>query len=369
MSDLLDVISQSIQDAEDVPPATDTDSTPIEDTNSTDSLEAAPTGEEAPSEAVSEETPAEEESITTPSPAERVPAKPQDEFDKTHGIQSQSTSGRENRIPYSRVRKIADNAVADAKKVWETEFNPKFTEMSTKVKTYEDQLGRVKAFEKVMVNDPQGHFQMLSTLPAYKDVFSQIEAAFNAAQNFQGQPIQPVSDDMPQPDVDAPDGTKVYSLDGLKKLMEWNSSQTERRVSQQFQERYAPLENHFQSQQRLAQTLPVVQAQIAEARLWDQFNENEDEITAVLQSDKRISLPQAYIKVVIPKIRAAHVTELDKHKADRAKVREELMKELKLAPKSTSAPAKASHSSVSGVQTGPKSLEDVINESIKGLKG
>jgi len=46
-----------------------------------------------------------------------APEAPLDDFDKKFGLTSTSPTGRENRIPYSRVKKITEKAVTDAKLV------------------------------------------------------------------------------------------------------------------------------------------------------------------------------------------------------------------------------------------------------------
>lgn len=369
MSDLEAVIEDSLSDA----------TLPIEET---------PTEEvsEAPHDSVSASQP-DPEPVSTDSapPAEATPATPdpaKDDFEKKFGIPAQSVTGRENRIPYSRVKKITEKAVADAKKDWETTSTPKLQEYETKVKDYETKFKLYNEFEQIMVNDASRHLRQLSTLPAYKPFFEAVEKAFANLEQRQATPdptsqpqaqVDP-SEEMPQPDQKMSDGSMVYSMKGLKDLMDWQARQVESKVTKQYQselekvqERYKPIEDEWQTQQRIQAVYPVVQAQIAEARTWKLFNENEAEITKVLQTNPKMSLETAYHRVVDPKIESSWQQEREKLSADRNKIREELLAELKQAPKATSAPTAASRSTASA-SSGPRSLEDVIREAAQSLK-
>ena len=323
---------------------------------STDSVEASESTEgETPTEPVeaAPEPPSEPTEVTTEK-VETPEAPKVDEFEKKYGVPAQSVTGRENRIPYSRVKKITEKAINDAKKEWESTTTPKLTEFETKVKDYEGRLERVGKFEDIMVNKPDQFLQMLSSIPAYSQFFKAVEASF-AGTPPQTQPVVPPTDDMPQPNRDLPDGTKVYDMEGLKALMAWNAKQVEDRVTKQVTERYGPIESQWQAEQRYQAVIPQVQAQITEARTWPLFNENEDEIVKALDANKKLSLEGAYRQVVFPKL-----------STDRDKMRQDLLKEIKQAPKATSAPSGATKSSPTS--SGPRDTEDIIREAIKTLK-
>jgi hypothetical protein len=361
--DLTDVIADSLTDAQ-LPTDEPTDA-PVEESPTPD-LEASPEPTEAPLEA-NTETP-------TDTPEDTPKKSGWEDFDKKFGIDPAYPSGRENRIPYSRVKKIAQKAVRDARKEWEAEVSPKSTEYKTKIKSYEDRLSKVDQFEKVMVNNPGQFLEMLSTVPAYKQFFQAVEEAISVAQQHQGQPqptpttTQPTApDDMPQPDRQLSDGSMVYSMDGLKALLAWQGQQVEGRVTKQVEDRYKPLESEWQAQQRINQLKPVVNQQIAEARTWRGFTNHESEIVEALKQDQKLSLEGAYRKVVLPKLVKSWEEEKAKLVPSRNKMREELLAELKGAPKST-AVSGGSSSSVVGESTGPKSLEDIIAEEVKKLK-
>lgn len=375
MSDLESIIADSVNDAT-------FDDTPEVDAVETPEVEAAPVAE-----SLADAEPATPEIVEEPATPEvqaatpATPAEPQDDFAKLVGVPQVGIAGRENRIPYSRVKKITEKAVSDiAEAALGRKLNAgekasdvvkahvaQIPTLTAKVQDYETRLNTVGQFEDVMVNDPNKFLTMLSKLPAYKDFFSFVQqAAAGIGQNqpAQGTPAagQPAvaqnpADVMPEPDEELADGSRVYSMDGLKKLLAWNASQVESRVSKQFEERYKPIENEWQERKRLEAVVPVIRKQIEEAKTWPLFNDNQDEIVAALKANPNLSLEGAYRQIVVPKI-----------VADRNKIKQDVLREVQSAPTSTAVPARAATKPVAPVGAGPRSLEDVIKESIASLK-
>jgi hypothetical protein len=349
MEDLTTIIEDSLTDAatQDLP---ETPSEPVEAP-----VEAAP-------EAVVPETPAPVEPTVEDPTAPVV-----DEFEKRYGIPSQSTTGRENRIPYSRVKKIVEKAILENKTDWTRGLETshvtaeKFKELDTKVKDYEERLKGVSEFEHIMTTDHARFLGMLNTVPGYKDILAPL---FGPPPPPQGQRtladavVPPPSGEMPQPDQKMADGSMVYSMDGLNKLLQWQSKQVEDRITKQVEAKYKPIEESYNSYQKVQSVLPVVQRQIAEARTWPLFNESEDDIVKILKDNPSFSLERAYQHVVLPKLQS-----------NRDQIRQDVLKEIKAAPRSTSVPTTAVKAAPVA-SSGPKSLEDVIAESIKsaGLK-
>jgi len=342
--DLDDVIVSSIEDSEiSEDPIPDDPSEPVEPSPS------EPTTTEPT------ETKVETSEVSSPASKSSTPKAEPDEFEKKFGITQNAASGRENRIPYSRVKKITEKAVNDRVKELEATYTPKLTEFETKVKGYEEQLTRVAEFEKGMVSDPKGFLTWLSTnIPAYADLFKGLAAPTEAQEPNKA----PSPDDMPQPDQKLSDGSMVYSLDGLKALNQWNRNlarkEAREEVMSEVSKRYAPIEEQWKAQEHLKAVVPQIQAQITEARTWPQFNENEADIVKALQANANLSLEGAYRQVVFPRLTS-----------DRNKIREELMKEIKKAPVSTSAPSGSGRPSN---PSGPRSLEAIIREAAESLK-
>jgi hypothetical protein len=359
---------------------------------------------DTPSEPVeASETPSEPEQVDAPAPTSEVPspaataapeatpAEPQDEFAKLVGVPQVGVGGRENRIPYSRVKKITEKAATEAEsKVAEAVLGRKLNagekaidivkahvaklpELETKVADYESRLTAVGQFEDVMANDPQKFLGMLAKMPVYRDFFDFVEQGSQALRGQQAAPAQagqpaatnaPAPDaGMPEPDEELSDGSKVYSMDGLKALLAWQSQQTESRVTSAYekqlkdmQSRYEPIANDWQERRRAEAVIPIIQKQIADARTWTLFNESESEILDVLRKDKTISLEGAYRQVVFPKL-----------VAERSKIRQEVIQEVKSAPTATSITPRAA-SKPAAANAGPRTLEDVIREQVAGIK-
>lgn len=288
-----------------------------------------------------------------------------DPFDKKYGLTRQSAEGRENRIPYSRVKKIADNAAKEAAAAEAKKFEThvpatKFAELETENKDYKTRLTQVSEFERIMVEDAPRFLTMLYTkLPqSYQRLLEplfQPQAAAPAqasASTPQGQP----DGDMPLPDQTLSDGSKVYSMEGLKALLGWQAQQVETRVTKQVESRYAPMESDYQRHQQIQNALPKVQQQIQDARTWPQFNENEADIVKALRDNPSFSLERAYQAVVLPRLQA-----------QRDQMRAELLQEVKQAPRSTAAPTTA-FKAAPPVKNGPQSVEDVVADAIKGIQ-
>jgi hypothetical protein len=381
MADLEEVIQDAVNDS----------ISGVEDTSDiTPDVETPSEPSEAPESAPEPEVKGEaEESIEVPSPAQPEASKgtpePEDEFSKLAGMPKIGVGGRENRIPYSRVQQITKTAVnklaetvlgrklekgEDAHKLV-TDFAGTVAERDTKIAAYEERIKTVDNFEQIMENDANRFLNMLSGLPAYKEFFEFVNGAIDARNNGtqpqqQQAATEPPADpdaDMPQPDQMLDDGSSVYSLEGLKSLLKWQAGQTEARLNSAYEtklkvieDRYNPMATDWQEYQRRAAAAPVIRRQMEEAKTWALWDESEEEILQVLQKNPAISLEGAYREVVFPKLIA-----------DRNKVRQEVIQEVKKAPVASSMPNRAA-TKPSAPSAGPRTLEDIIKESIQTIK-
>ena len=356
MSDLEQVIQDSIDDA--TAPAED--STPEVDSTPDASVEAAPAEESA--EPVADEAPVEAE----PASPEGVVTKgsPDEEFAKKHGLNPQLPGQRENRLPYSRVKKIVENAERKAIEP----LSAKVKEYETKFQAQEARLSEVGKFEQLMVNDHMGFLNLLAErIPGYAEALQYIasQGAQQAQPAQEQKPTKPEDDDMPQPDYKMPDGSMVYSLEGLKARDAWNRAQATKAALAEVDKKYGFVAEERQAQQYYRQLAPKVDAQIQEARQWEGWEatqEFEDKIAEVLARNPSWNLERAYQSVMIPKWQEA----IKAAAADRVKVkaeaRQEVLKEIKRAP-STSVPTGGVKPGAQS-QSGNKSLEQIIKESI-----
>lgn len=362
MSDQMDlegVIEDSVNDAT----APDTDTSYTETTDTTDGVADTTAVETATEEVV-------ETSSQAPVPGASAEAPVEDEFGKRFGLQPNSITGRENRIPYSRVKKIVEKAEKEALAKAQQQFaatpQPKVAEYETKIKDYEGRLQNVAQFEHMIEHQPKEFLNFLSSLPAYKEFFTYLEQlAQQTAAPAKEEPYFDTST-MPQPDEQLADGSMVYSLKGLAARDEWVARQVEARAikaaEDRIAQRYAPIEQQWQQEQRRQQAIPIIQKQIAEARQWPGFVDAEAEIIEVLKADPNISLDGAYRKVVVPKIQA----QVAAAQPDRDKMRQEILEELRKKPTSTAAPT--SQVKPTAPAAGKRSLEDIIQEAANSLK-
>jgi hypothetical protein len=343
----------------------------VDDVHVDETLESSPAEETQPEVETGAEVEAQPEVQTDEVAAEQAPAEdsqnpldpnsPQFAMDKKLGIPSH-TNGRENRIPYSRVKKIVEGAEKRAIEPLQKQL----AELTPKIQEYEQRLTQVAEFEQVMANDPGRFLDMLSTLPAYSQFFQLVEQFVTSqSQGVQPAPEQVAQDIMandPMPEPDDEDGTG-YTMEGLKKLLEWNSRVVESRVTKQVESQYKPIKDRFEAERTLQELTPKVQKQMEEAYKWPKFAENEAEIIQVLERYPTATLEQAYQHVVVPKLVA------DEQRL-RNDIRQQVLGELKKAPPvSTGVPVSGTKPRPASA-SGPRSLEEVIKEQMeeKGLR-
>ena len=91
----------------------------------------------------------------------------------------------------------------------------------------------------------------------------------------------------------------------------------------------------------------------------------------VVRLDRLFGLPcmpqHAYQHVVVPKLKAERESFKVNAQTERDKIRAELLKEMKQAPRSTAVSTSATRATTTP-PSGPRKLEDVIAESLKALK-
>lgn len=344
-----DAIHQAVEDLHDAEPVEETAQPEVE-VEASSSVETATNPE--PVVEASEEVKPEASVEAAPAPVDGsvVPPKPaEDPFSKEHGIAPQMSGGRENRIPYSRVKSIVEKAQKKAVEAKDVEL----TTVKQTVQRHEATLKNVAEFEKLMGSKHIDFLKQLAIkVPGYAEILAPV---LNPQQQKpDGEPAA-VDDGMPLPDQALPDGSKVYSDKGLRQLLDWNAKQAVERATTQIAERYKPIETAWEAQQRMLELQPKVEAQITEARTWPQFTENEQDIVKALQEDQSLSLEGAYRKVVFPKLKVSRET-----------MRAQLMDEINKTPASTGLPGRATKPN--SVDGGPKSIHDIIAGVAQTLK-
>jgi hypothetical protein len=264
---------------------------------------------------------------TTPVESEPVTPEVDDDpflkFLDEEGIQ-RPTKGKDwtSRIHLSKVKKIVENAQKRAA----DDHQKALGEHTGKLTAYEQQLQAIGQVEQIMANDPEKFLAMLPSInPAYAEIIQR------SGQRGPRQSQNP-QDGAPQPDLQFSDGSLGYSAAAAQKLAAWEAQQVEAKIAA----RFAPLEKEYKAQQFAervhSEILPQVNAQIAEARTWPQFKENEAAIVKTLTENPKFSLERAYQQVVLPKLTG------DRSKLE-TDIRAKVLAEINAKPRSTSTSA------------------------------
>lgn len=374
MSDTREIISQSIANLRESSPES-SDSTPIESSESNESsVESTPDPETStdPAPASSgDETPSAPEPVSTlpvEPPAEEKKPEESDDFGSEPEFTTDARGRKQvNRIPHPRVKKMVESAVAKARSEAETEFGQK-------ISTYEQRIQEYEGVGQVMASDPDRFLAMLQqAYPVYRKYFG--EAQGQPAQQQQ-QPSYAQNDPMPQPDAVLADGTPAYSPEGFQRVQEWQARQVESRVLDKVNEQFGWVQQERQQRELIEAQRPVVRQQLNDAMTnWDGFQEHFDAILAELQNDRagRLTLHDAY-RTVITRAHKAKLDEALKQaealKADRNKIREEVLRELQTRPAATAAlPSGATPRTESGGDPNTvRDTRDVIREAIAKIR-
>jgi hypothetical protein len=343
-------------------------------TDETPDTPTTPETEEAATPAVEgEEAPAVETTPEVPG----TPSQPvEDELDKELqelGIQSKDGQGRESRIRYGRVRKMLDNQKKKLTAELTGTHAKSSGELRTQIQQRDERLQHVDATNRIIVQNPGFYLQtLMSVRPEYKQAILDLASQMGGGGTVQPgqQPAKPGADDpMPQPDASYPDGTPGYSLKGLEARDAWNRRQAVREVEGRFDQKYGqPLErinqeNRMSAERTLHQNR--VQANVNRAQevygqlFTDDFGtlgniKKDSAVMAMMQrhTDPQtgqcsISFQDACAMALIPKLQA-----------DRNKVREDVIEEIRKRPAAAKRSTPAAQ--VSSTPTAPQNLEDVI---------
>ena len=310
--------------------------------------------------------------------SETPPADSEDDFEKKYDFPAKNSSGRENRMPHSRVKTMVQKAEKSgyekAVKELEGKYTPQLKEFETKVKDYETKVAKSGQLETLIDTDPRSTITVLSKHPLYKEFFEYVNKAVEAFESKASPEAQTTTasteDPIPQPNQTLPDGSKVYDLDGVQQLLDWKARQVEKKVLKQVEDKFAKLQPIQQEWERanidrefLAKTRPVVDQILVEARTnWPNFKELEAEIEKILEADttRTVSLDRAYMQAyqthVVPKL-----------SADKNKMRAELLAEMRAKPATTAARVVPTTPSATTASQGRRPINDVIEEELRKL--
>ena len=297
-------------------------------------------------EAEVETPPVEEKPVEGEKKAEEPPKEEDLDFEKVPALDQRK---RENRIPHKDVKRIVTTAEKrlaalvlgkdpDSTKPFADQvkaYVARIPELETKVKAYEDEVAPMRTLGNVMATDGAKFLKILES--AYPQVYGELlkPKAPPAQESF-----KPDFTTMPEPDYKLPDGSMTYSLEGNKKLMEWNNQQliTKLRAEAkaEVEATNKPLKDRMEAQKQIEISQQRVATKVAEARTWDGFKEHEADIIAVINKatneNRALPIEMAYAQVMNEKRKSAEAQK----EINREAMRQELIKEIKAAPLATS---------------------------------
>jgi hypothetical protein len=306
------------------------------------------------------------ESAATPdlTDTSAAPAEPEPEpsaaakFLMAQGHQFKKVDGRPVWLPIGTVEKMLDRYAGESSKSWET----RLTEAEKKAQeaaAFKDRAAAADAYLAAIQGDETQFIRSIAEHdPRYKRFLEQQAAPPQAP--------APASE-MPPPDLALPDGSRTYSLEGLQKLLEWNTAQVESRLLPKVDERLKPWqerEEQIKAEKAQNQLRERTATQLETARTWENWSEYEPEILKAMQDDSAKAKaegrsPSGSLREFYLEVKAAKLAE----KATNA--RTHALNEMKNAPKSTSVPRTAE---VTPKPVGPRSTQDIAARTLDRLE-
>lgn len=280
--------------------------------------------------------------------------------DTLDSLKAELAGKRDNRIPYSRVTKIVDKAVATATAVAKQEAEASVAQY----RTPEFQNGLTAM--RVADESPEQFLTALAQAdPRYAALLQ--GSSLVAPKAPAGQPAaqQAPAEGSVEPDIQLSDGTLGYSADAIKRVLAAERTAMTKLFETQLGERMKGLEP-IQQEHRIgkmrAEAETRVTAKVAAAEKWPGFKEAQEEIAgaihAATQRGETLSLEDAYIQHAIPKMQKKYTT-------DEAAVRAKVVAEMNKAARAATGVAPAAPAGPVGPAGDTDSLEAVIRASLK----
>jgi hypothetical protein len=277
----------------------------------------------------------------TPDTAPDLSSQERDELAEELGLKPGS---KNNRIPYNRVKSI----VKKAEERLQQQIQERDSRIANLARYEAPEVQQALSAFHAIEKDPKGFLDALAQADQrYAELLRAPQAQAQPQSNGQAGEIHP--------DVLLSDGTLAYSPEAMQRLLDARAEQVERRIEQKFEEKFGPVANDWRQNQLMRGAVTKAKSQIAQAEGWVGFNDHKADILAALKSDPNLSLEQAYILVVTPRLTAS---------------RDDIRKQV-LAEVATRKPNAARGSIAPGHAAAPprenRSIEDVIKDSIAGL--
>lgn len=365
MDNIESIINTAVADAGDIAPAGDT-------STSTEAIDTSGGGGNG---GTTQQPPVVDAAVKTP-------VVDDDPFAKEYGLTARRADGKDNRIPYPRVKAISDNQVKKVVVQLAKELGISKAEAELKLEDVIGEIGTRKSkfgdFEKRISN-----YERIDQLAAtngdeYIKLLAQI--APDRYQKFadwiQNPPqavaqkgvVDAANDPEPEPDYPIKDAQGnviglTFSLEGQKKREAWIERKLQREFQRTLDDRFKPLDE--QRAEAAKKEKDRLAAEAFEKEATDRVKRRIDRVTkrhgwaehseAIKKAvvEKGMDIDDAYYDTVIPALMA-----------ERSKMRADILAELKGAPASTSTTVNTPPNAGGK----PQSIEDIINASIAGVK-
>jgi hypothetical protein len=293
-------------------------------------------------------------------------AKPADDLTKeleALGLKAPEAGVRENRLPYSRVKKIVENSrkkLTDAHTTALKERDDQLTKANERLKNMD-------AVDKLIATDPDRYLAMLGMLhPVYKK-YTSAPVATPPAPVAAPDPAAALGE-RPAPDVKFEDGSFGYSPKQHEKLLDWVASTAEARAvaraEKSYTERFGPIEQQYKSQQQIEKTRPKVNAQVAWGKqTWGKLFEDDyaldgkSEVLAYMKANPGVPFEACVSAVLLPKVQV-----------ERTRMRSDILAEINARPK---AAVKAAPTATKpSADTTPRTTQEIVAAAVAaaGLK-
>ena len=253
---------------------------------------------------------------------------------------------KNNRIPYARVQKILEKQKAEAAK----EIAAREERLAKLAKYDSPDFENALESWKIADQDPERFLNALAdTDPRYAKLIRQAQAQ-QAQEQAQAAPQGSI-----EPDVLLPNGDLGYSPEAVQRMVDQRAQLAIQQMEAKFNEQFGPMARDYKQAQMMQGAHAKASQRLSVAAQWPGFKENQAEIRAAFAADKNLTLEQAYIKVVTPKMQTS-----------RDEMRKQLIAEINQKPRG--AAGAIGGAPRAAVSEGPRDIEDIIRDSIKGLE-
>ena len=272
-------------------------------------------------------------------------ATPEDELAAELGLKP---GQKNNRIPYTRVQamrqKLLEKHTAELAER-ESSVRQQFAQFEAP--EFQAAIQQSAQLLQLIEQNPEQFIERLAAAdPRYAQLIQ--------AQQQQQQAAQEQNFGI-EPDVLMADGSLGYSPQAMQRLVDTRAADIERRIEQKFNQQFGPVVQDYRQAQMMRGAQQKAQTQLQSAQGWTGFEENRPEILKALQSDRSLSLEQAYIKIVGPKLASS-----------RDDMRKQILAEINAKPRAA-AGSVGPRPTTSAQSDGPIDTEDIIRQAIAGL--